>query len=64
MKSELFESVLIYTVTDNDGATYSVTITHHLPNDSYAYEVESLDDDTIITGRKHAEILDFVHDKM
>ena len=59
MKSELFESVLIYTVTDDNGAAYSVTITHHVPNDSYAYEVESLED-MIVTGCKHNEILSYV----
>ncbi len=55
----LFETTQVYTVTDDDGVQYSVTITHHVPNGSYAYEVESLND-TIVTGRKHDEILSFV----
>ncbi|KKL52434.1 hypothetical protein LCGC14_2285530 [marine sediment metagenome] len=55
----LFETTQVYTVTDDNGNQFSVTVTHHAFNDSYDYKVESLDD-TIITGRKHEEILDFV----
>ena len=59
MKATLFETEHCYTVIDGDGTQYSVTVIRHLPNNSYAYEVESLND-TIVTGRKHDEILDFI----
>ncbi len=59
MKKILFETENTYTVYDNDGNVFLVRVTHHLPNNSCAYEVESLDD-TIVTGRKHDELLSFV----
>ncbi len=59
MKKRLFETKKTYTVYGNNGNIFSVHITHHLPNNSYVYKVESLDD-TIVTGRKHDELLSFV----
>jgi len=55
----LFETTQVYTITDDDGVQYSVIVTHHLPNDSYAYEINSLED-MIVTGCKHNEILSYV----
>ena len=58
MKATLFETEHCYTVIDDDGE-YLVSVTHHCVNDTYDYEVDSLDG-IILTGRKHDEVLSFV----
>ncbi len=62
MKAALFETEHCYTVIGDDSTQYSVTVTHHLPNNSYAYEVESLDN-AFVTRREHDEVLSFVIEK-